>query len=121
MFTTDSRSFCCNTLSCLISSRNSCSYVNPPTILATKKDYSENSIKSKKAPLTLKLSKSRVILQSGIGVVALGFIDAGYSGDWSRIGAISRETEELLKSAAFLVIPFCIFLIFSLSKKDQEG
>ncbi|RZR75478.1 hypothetical protein BHM03_00058845, partial [Ensete ventricosum] len=29
-----------------------------------------------------------------------------YSGDWSRIGVISKETEDLLKIAAYLVTPF---------------
>ncbi|RWV83839.1 hypothetical protein GW17_00054503, partial [Ensete ventricosum] len=28
-----------------------------------------------------------------------------YSGDWSRIGVISKETEDLLKIAAYLVTP----------------
>ena len=32
--------------------------------------------------------------------LSLGFIDAGYSGDWSRIGAISEETESALRALA---------------------
>lgn len=43
-----------------------------------------------------------------------------YSGDWSRIGVVSEESEELLKSAAFLVVPFCFFLVFSFSKKLED-
>ena len=41
-----------------------------------------------------------------------------YSGDWSRIGVISRETEDLLKAATYLVVPLCILLIFFLCKND---
>ncbi|KAI3444061.1 hypothetical protein Pfo_000726 [Paulownia fortunei] len=120
MLTTDSRLVCCNTFSCLISNRNgSKPYVAPPT-LAKKKDFSENSSKENKGLFPLKLSSSRILIQSAIGVFALGFIDAGYSGDWSRIGVISRGTEDLLKAAAFLVVPLCLFVIFSLSKKDHE-
>ncbi|EPS64943.1 hypothetical protein M569_09846, partial [Genlisea aurea] len=55
-----------------------------------------------------------------IGIFALGFIDAGYSGDWSRIGVISTETEDFLKAAAFVVVPLCIFAIISLSLKRGE-
>ncbi|TQE06485.1 hypothetical protein C1H46_007984 [Malus baccata] len=50
--------------------------------------------------------------RAAVAAFRLGFIDAGYSGDWSRIGAISKESEELLKVAAFLVVPLCLFLIF---------
>lgn len=42
-----------------------------------------------------------------------------YSGDWSRIGVISKESEELLKVAAFLVTPLCLFLVFYLSKDEE--
>jgi len=42
-----------------------------------------------------------------------------YSGDWSRIGVISKETEDLLKLAAFVLVPFCIFLIFSFSREPE--
>ncbi|CAN6581715.1 unnamed protein product [Malus baccata var. baccata] len=35
--------------------------------------------------------------RAAVAAFRLGFIDAGYSGDWSRIGAISKESEELLK------------------------
>ena len=42
-----------------------------------------------------------------------------YSGDWSRIGVISKENEDLLKFAAFIVVPLCIFLIFSISKEPE--
>ena len=32
------------------------------------------------------------------------FLDAAYSGDWSRIGAISKDTEEKLQSVAPVAI-----------------
>ncbi|XP_072979682.1 uncharacterized protein [Typha angustifolia] len=38
------------------------------------------------------------LAKSAVAVFGLGFLDAGYSGDWSRIGVISKESEELLKS-----------------------
>jgi len=43
-----------------------------------------------------------------------------YSGDWSRIGVLSKETEELLKLAAFLVVPLCIFLGLSFSDESSD-
>ncbi|XWS70877.1 hypothetical protein CRYUN_Cryun03dG0086700 [Craigia yunnanensis] len=46
---------------------------------------------------------------------------ARYSGDWSRIGVISKEVEDLLKIAAFVVVPLCIFLIFSFSTEPAES
>uniref|UniRef100_A0ACD5X192 Uncharacterized protein n=1 Tax=Avena sativa TaxID=4498 RepID=A0ACD5X192_AVESA len=51
-----------------------------------------------------------VLLRAGAVLFALGFVDAGYSGDWSRIGAISRDTEELLKLGAYAVVPLCVAL-----------
>lgn len=44
-----------------------------------------------------------------------------YSGDWSRIGVISKETEDLLKLSVFLVVPLCLFIIFTLSKDPEEA
>lgn len=42
-----------------------------------------------------------------------------YSGDWSRIGAISKDTEELLKLGAYVVVPLCVAL--GLSVPDDSG
>ncbi|CAH9093267.1 unnamed protein product [Cuscuta europaea] len=67
--------------------------------------------------LPLKLSKT-TLAQSALGVFALGFIDAG--GDWSRIGVIPKESEDVLKTAAFFVVPLCLFIIFSFSKKSED-
>ncbi|CAN6296042.1 unnamed protein product [Urochloa humidicola] len=67
------------------------------------------------------LSKS-VLLRSGVALFALGFVDAGYSGDWSRIGAISKDTEDLLKLGAYAVVPLSLALIFSLSQgRNKES
>ncbi|KAI3709242.1 hypothetical protein L2E82_39002 [Cichorium intybus] len=62
----------------------------------------------------------KIVSQAAVAVLGLGFIDAGYSGDWSRIGVISKETEDLLKVVAFIVIPLCFFLIFSISKTGKD-
>ncbi|XP_065031980.1 uncharacterized protein LOC135581845 isoform X1 [Musa acuminata AAA Group] len=50
---------------------------------------------------SLRASKA-VLARSAVVLFGLGFLDAGYSGDWSRIGVISKETEDLLKIAAYL-------------------
>ena len=39
----------------------------------------------------------RVPLQGAVALIVLAAVDAAYSGDWSRIGAISKGTEEALK------------------------
>lgn len=36
-------------------------------------------------------------MQGAVALVVLAAVDAAYSGDWSRIGAISGGTEEALK------------------------
>uniref|UniRef100_A0A0R0FKQ6 DUF7887 domain-containing protein n=1 Tax=Glycine max TaxID=3847 RepID=A0A0R0FKQ6_SOYBN len=64
----------------------------------------ESQEKSKGPSFTLRVSKS-TIARGAIGLFGLGFVDAGYSGDWSRIGVITPQTEDLLKLAAFLVVP----------------
>ncbi|KAL3824668.1 hypothetical protein ACJIZ3_020697 [Penstemon smallii] len=118
MFITNNSFLCCNTISCLISRENgSKRYMNFAT-LAKKKDLSEISSPENKPIFPLKLASSKILIQSAIGIFALGFIDAGYSGDWSRIGVITTETEDLLRAAAFLIIPLCLFLIFTLSNKE---
>ncbi|EEF33983.1 conserved hypothetical protein [Ricinus communis] len=87
--------------------------------VAKKKDSPENSrTQQQNSILPLKISY-RALAKSAIAVFGLGFIDAGYSGDWSRIGVISKESEDLLKLAAFAVIPLCIFLIFSISREQE--
>ncbi|PWA90658.1 hypothetical protein CTI12_AA098460 [Artemisia annua] len=64
-------------------------------VMAKKDDISQES----------KVNSSlKIVSQVGVAVLGLGFIDAGYSGDWSRIGVISKENEDLLKVAAFLVL-----------------
>ncbi|CDP21766.1 unnamed protein product [Coffea canephora] len=91
----------------------------PATVpLAKKRDLPENS-PTEQPHFSLKISNT-FLAQSAIAVFSLGFIDAGYSGDWSRIGVISKENEDLLKAAAFVVVPLCLFLIFSLPKKSED-
>uniref|UniRef100_J3LLB2 DUF7887 domain-containing protein n=1 Tax=Oryza brachyantha TaxID=4533 RepID=J3LLB2_ORYBR len=43
-----------------------------------------------------------------------------YSGDWSRIGAISKDTEELLKLGAYAVVPLCVAFVFLPSSQDSS-
>ncbi|KAE8735452.1 Tetratricopeptide repeat (TPR)-like superfamily protein isoform 1 [Hibiscus syriacus] len=69
-----------------------------------------------------KLGVSNTVLaRSLVGLFGLGFIDAGYSGDWSRIGVISKDAEDLLKIAAFVVVPVCVFLVISFSKEPADS
>ncbi|CAN8273379.1 unnamed protein product [Cochlearia groenlandica] len=88
------------------------------------------TIKSKKRDFTEKPNQQRPVLRinvpntilarSAIAVLGLGFIDAGYSGDWSRIGVITKETEDLLKLAAFIVVPLCFLLSLSFSNESTD-
>ncbi|CAK7338138.1 unnamed protein product [Dovyalis caffra] len=87
------------------------------TTLAKRKDLSENSRSQEQPIFPLRVPK-KIISLSVVAVSGLGFIDAGYSGDWSRIGVISKESEDLLKVGAFVVVPLCIFLIFSILKEE---
>lgn len=48
-------------------------------------------------------------------VLTLGFLDAGYSGDWSRIGVLSEEAESALRVAAYGVVPFSLLLLWIIS------
>ncbi|KAE9462531.1 hypothetical protein C3L33_05564, partial [Rhododendron williamsianum] len=87
-------------------------------VLAQKRDLGENSRKQEGPIFPLRFSNA-ILAQSAVAVLGLGFIDAGYSGDWSRIGVISKETEDLLKLAAFVVVPLCLLLILNFSKKHE--
>lgn len=42
-------------------------------------------------------------LQGGFALLVLMLVDAAYSGDWSRIGAITRDTELQLQKVATAV------------------
>ncbi|KAG2239945.1 hypothetical protein Bca52824_091304 [Brassica carinata] len=88
------------------------------TIMSKKRDFTEKP-NEKRAFLQIKVPNT-ILARSAIAVLGLGFIDAGYSGDWSRIGVLSKETEELLKLAAFLVVPLCIFLGLSFSNESTD-
>ncbi|KAK4712877.1 hypothetical protein R3W88_018784 [Solanum pinnatisectum] len=86
---------------------------------AKKREFSEKSKVEENSISSLKIPRN-FLVQAVVGVFALGFIDAGYSGDWSRIGVISKDNEDLLKIAACLIVPLCLFVIFSFSKKIEE-
>ncbi|KAG0487887.1 hypothetical protein HPP92_006698 [Vanilla planifolia] len=62
-----------------------------------------------------------LVARSAIAVFALGFIDAGYSGDWSRVGVLSNDAEVVLKSAAYLVVPLCFLLILFISGEEKSA
>ncbi|XP_010447655.1 PREDICTED: uncharacterized protein LOC104730215 isoform X1 [Camelina sativa] len=94
------------------------SLTNGFTIMSKKRDFAEKS--NQKGPLLRIKVPNTILARSAIAVLGLGFIDAGYSGDWSRIGVISKETEQLLKIAAFLVVPLCIFLALSFSDDTTD-
>ncbi|KAK2646528.1 hypothetical protein Ddye_021723 [Dipteronia dyeriana] len=88
------------------------------TTLAQKRDLSEISSTKEQQYFQIRVSNP-ILPRAAIALFGLGFVDAGYSGDWSRIGVISEETEPLLKVAAFVVVPLCILLIFSFSRETD--
>ncbi|CAN6880523.1 unnamed protein product [Brassica oleracea] len=88
------------------------------TVVSKKRGLPEKA--NEKRPFLQIKVPNTILARSAIAVLGLGFIDAGYSGDWSRIGVLSKETEELLKLAAFLVVPLCIFLGLSFSDESSD-
>lgn len=58
-------------------------------------------------------------LQVAIFLFAAGFVDAGFSGDWSRIGVLTKETEGELQMAAIGVVPLAGTLIWSISQRRK--
>ncbi|XP_048431916.1 uncharacterized protein LOC125473298 [Pyrus x bretschneideri] len=82
------------------------------------KDMSEDSTTPENFMFPLRVRVSNTVLpRAAVAAFGLRFINAGYSGDWSRTGAIAKESEELLKVAAFVVVPLCLFSFFSFPKK----
>eukprot|EP00271_Cylindrocystis_brebissonii_P003126 TRINITY_DN1386_c0_g1_i2.p1 TRINITY_DN1386_c0_g1~~TRINITY_DN1386_c0_g1_i2.p1 ORF type:complete len:180 (-),score=14.84 TRINITY_DN1386_c0_g1_i2:637-1176(-) len=51
-----------------------------------------------------------------VAILTLGFIDAGYSGDWSRIGFLTKEQEGLLQTTALFLVPLSGFVIWQIGK-----
>ncbi|KAF7806571.1 putative transmembrane protein [Senna tora] len=86
---------------------------------AKKRDSQEKTKIQNKPIFPLTVSKP-LLARTAIAVFGLGFIDAGYSGDWSRIGVITPQSEEVLKIAAFAVVPLCVFLIFSFPNEPNS-
>ena len=82
------------------------------------KDMSEDSTTPENFTFPLRVRVSNTVLsRAAVAAFGFGFINEGYSGDWSGIGAIAKESEELLKVAAFVVVPLCLFSFFSFPKK----
>ncbi|KAM7267276.1 hypothetical protein ACFE04_009442 [Oxalis oulophora] len=107
------------TISCFLQNkRHDKRSLSRPLVFAKNKDFPSKPTKKNNLAFPIKLSKS-LLAKSVVAVFCLGFIDAGYSGDWSRIGVISKENEEFLKVAAFLVVPFCLFLVLSFIKENK--
>ncbi|CAK8532252.1 unnamed protein product [Lathyrus sativus] len=87
------------------------------TTFSKKKDVQDNTNESQPFS-SLRISNSNLV-RAAIGVFGLGFIDAGYSGDWSRIGVITQQNEEFLRLAAFLVVPICVLFVFRVPKEPN--
>lgn len=49
----------------------------------------------------------------------VAFVGGRYSGDWSRIGVLSRETEAALRTAAYVVVPLSAVLIWVIGKRRK--
>ncbi|CAN0838242.1 hypothetical protein LINGRAHAP2_LOCUS2055 [Linum grandiflorum] len=104
--------------------RNYCSLSNGQVrakkskpLAARRKDDGDDS---DSAPQPRNIPIGKLVASSAKAVLGLGFVDAGYSGDWSRIGAISKETEDLLKVASILVALFCVLIVISISKQEES-
>ncbi|CAN0838243.1 hypothetical protein LINGRAHAP2_LOCUS2055 [Linum grandiflorum] len=111
--------------------RNYCSLSNGQVrakkskpLAARRKDDGDDSDSAPQPNFRLKLPGNipigKLVASSAKAVLGLGFVDAGYSGDWSRIGAISKETEDLLKVASILVALFCVLIVISISKQEES-
>ena len=59
-------------------------------------------------------------LQGAVFVGILGFVDAGYSGDWSRIGAISTELEAKLRFYALVLLDVHVVAAAAAGKVAQS-
>lgn len=71
---------------------------------------------------TVRRTVSNNWYQGGIFVSILGLIDAAYSGDWSRIGVLSKETEATLQSIVLIVGGFhAIMAIVAARILQQRG
>jgi hypothetical protein len=55
-------------------------------------------------------------VQSALILATLAYIDAAFSGDWSRIGVLSKETEANLRIGAYLVVPLTLASAWWLGK-----
>jgi hypothetical protein len=55
-------------------------------------------------------------VQSALVLATLAYLDAAFSGDWSRIGVLSKETEANLRIGAYLVVPLTLASAWWLGK-----
>lgn len=67
--------------------------------------------------LTLELLS--IMLTGGSHVFQIAFVGGRYSGDWSRIGALSRETEAQLRTTAYVVVPVSAALVWVIGKRKR--
>ncbi|CAI7777855.1 unnamed protein product [Closterium sp. NIES-54] len=65
--------------------------------------------------------RPKVAGQAAISLATAGFVDAGYSGDWSRIGVITADTERTLQLAALGVVPLAALAIFLLWDRQSTS
>eukprot|EP00898_Chlorokybus_atmophyticus_P008851 jgi/Chlat1/8968/Chrsp94S08263 len=112
--------------------------VKQPARMSAKQDSGSNSTKPSTPP-SQSLSKSKLLALAAVLVFDAGFIDAGYtyahdlhtkstyqqpldpySGDWSRIGAISPATEETLRAATFAVVPASLVVSWKFLTQRQQ-
>lgn len=64
--------------------------------------------------------KKQFAIQAASCLATAALVDAAWSGDWSRIGAITKETEEALQVATKVVAVERVMLsAFLVSKKDE--
>lgn len=59
-------------------------------------------------------------VQGGVALVVAAAVDAAYSGDWSRIGAITKETEDGLKPLVQALFAFHALCVVVAVKAAQD-
>lgn len=62
-------------------------------------------------------TRPSLLLQAALGLFASGLVDAGFSGDWVRIGVFTRDTEALVQRAAYLLVPAAVAAILVIQRR----
>ncbi|KAL3149752.1 hypothetical protein ABBQ38_013578 [Trebouxia sp. C0009 RCD-2024] len=76
-------------------------------------------------PTAIEPLVSSKLLQGSVTLALLAGIDAAWSGDWSRIGVISKSTEQFLQSALtalggwHLLMGMCAYIIASQNGRPE--